>query len=219
MKVKYFFGSILIIIGILLLLQQTGLIYLGNIWDFWPLLIIGYGITHLAKNRHSLTSGLIIIIVGVVFQVNQFGWMDFWDLFLPLLLVIIGLSMIFKKSFFPKNNEQTNLELNVSAVFSSIKETIVNNNFRGGSVSTVFGSVKLDLRSAVISADGAKLDINVAFGGVVLFVPPNWEIIIIGSPIFGDIKNKSYPVYDLNMIKPKMVLNCSVAFGGVEIKS
>ncbi len=219
MKGKYFFGLALILIGVLLLIQQTGIIYLGNIWDFWPLLIITFGIMHLANNRHSLTTGLIIIAIGTVFQVDQFGWIDFWDLMLPLLLVIIGLSMILKKTFEPQTNDEIGEELKISVAFSGVKETIMNSNFKGGSISAAFGGVEVDLRKATISPQGATIDINVAFGGVEIIVPPNWEIVIVGSPIFGDIKNKSYPVYDLNMVKPKMVLNCSVAFGGIEIKS
>ena len=219
MKGKYIFGAGLIIFGVLMMIQQFGFIHIGNIWDYWPLLIIGAGVVHLSNNRHSIITGLSIISIGTVFQLDQFGWIDFWDIFLPLLLVIIGLSMIIKKSKKPEIDEQIGENLKVSVAFSGVKETISNRNFKGGTISVAFGGAEIDLRGANISQDGAQIELNVAFGGVELYVPPNWEIIIIGTPIFGDIKNKSYPIYDLNMIKPKLVLNSSVAFGGVEIKS
>ncbi len=219
MKGKYFFGVALIIFGILMMIQQFGYIQIGSIWDYWPLIIIGVGVFHLSNNRHSILTGLTIVSIGVVFQLDQFGFVNFWEIFLPLLLVIIGLSMILKKSKKSNLEEKVGENLKVSVAFSGVKETITNRNFKGGTISVAFGGAEIDLRGAMIAEEGAQIELNVAFGGVDLYVPPNWEIIIIGTPIFGGIENKSYPIYDLNMIKPKVVLNCSVAFGGVEIKS
>ncbi len=46
-----FFGSLLIILGILMLLDRMGIIH-GDLWNyFWPILVIALGVSIIFKDR------------------------------------------------------------------------------------------------------------------------------------------------------------------------
>ena len=46
-----FFGFLILLIGVLLLLNRLGIIY-GDFWDyFWPVLLVALGLSMIFKNR------------------------------------------------------------------------------------------------------------------------------------------------------------------------
>jgi hypothetical protein len=90
-------GLILLSIGGLFLLQNMGVVHAGRIWDYWPMLLVWTGLAKLLAPRRPgrFAGGLVILAVGVFFQLDRFGvvWVrarDFW----PALLVVAGLALI-----------------------------------------------------------------------------------------------------------------------------
>ena len=110
---KFFGGLMLIAIGVIFLLQQTGVISvdLGYIFShFWPLILIAVGLNGLfVRRRYEQNWGfpqlwsLIIIALGLIFLNNNFGWipnLDFGDLIrfaIPVILIAVGLNMLFRR--------------------------------------------------------------------------------------------------------------------------
>lgn len=89
-------GVILIALGVLIFLHNTGLWGFG---DSWPLLLIVVAGTTLIQRVKDL-GGWILMVVGIVFLLTGTLKVDMQVLgqyILPLLLVALGVSMIWKK--------------------------------------------------------------------------------------------------------------------------
>ena len=92
-------GSLLILAGIALMLENQDIISVGPVWRYWPLLVIGLGIAKLfrADTREEQGSGLWILIIGLWFLVSVFR---FWGLSFhetwPAIFIAFGVSMLWK---------------------------------------------------------------------------------------------------------------------------
>lgn len=240
MNPRYILGIALIFFAILLLLTNLHIIPFGIseiIGSLWPLFIIAIGANILAKGKkNSFLPGSVMVLIGVIFlleELNIFPW-DFWELFWPMLLILIGAYFIFGKnkkpnqsrfnfenSFgsdpnlqndnpdfvaFGSNSDTSNGDvLNINAVFAGTDRRIMSQNFKGGKVVTMFGGVKLDLREAIL-AEVNELEIVCLFGGIELFVPNNWKIEASGNPVFGGFEDKTrYIVYAENSLNKPSV--------------
>ena len=77
MKTKHiFWGLLFVSIGILILLKDIGLLYidLSNIWRFWPVVIILWGISYFTKNQ--IVKGFIAGISGLILAVTLFAFFN-----------------------------------------------------------------------------------------------------------------------------------------------
>lgn len=227
MKGKIFFGIILILVGLGILLEQFGLWDFWNIiWMWWPVILIVIGAWQLVTNPASKTSGLILVLVGIFFQLRKLDVINvslikfFW----PVLIIVIGTSFILSGNGINvkdkyKGKETSEDVIDKFVIFSGLNARNYSTNFRGGSLIAAFGGMDIDLRDANISSEGARLDVTVAFGGIDLIVPDNWKVIVKGVPIFGGWSNKTR-VNDYSAVDgPVLIVKCFVAFGGIEIKT
>ena len=108
--------------------------------------------------------------------------------------------------------------LHSQALFCGIQKRVLSKNFYGGKISTYFGGTDIDLSQADIS-ETAYLDVDVAFGGVKLIVPPHWDLKIDVTNMFAGIEDKRmYPQATADPTKV-MVIKGTIIFGGLEIKS
>lgn len=114
-------------------------------------------------------------------------------------------------------NDSSDL-VNAQALFTGIERRILSKNFKGGKTSAIFGGTEIDLSQADL-AEGAMLNVEVAFGGVKLIVPSHWELQINVSNVFAGVEDKR--TYSQVPVDPTKVLKIygSVIFGGLEIKS
>ena len=77
MKTKHiFWGLLFVSIGILILLKNLGFLYidLSNIWKFWPLVIILWGISYFTKN--SIVKASIAGIAALILAVTLFAFFN-----------------------------------------------------------------------------------------------------------------------------------------------
>jgi hypothetical protein len=92
-------GGILILLGGIYLLDSLGVVYAGDITRYWPLILIGIGITKLSQARFpsQRTGGLIFVAIGAVLLLYTLhvGWFRGRDL-LPILLLLIGGGLIWQ---------------------------------------------------------------------------------------------------------------------------
>jgi predicted membrane protein len=108
--------------------------------------------------------------------------------------------------------------INAQALFCGINRRVLSKNFKGGKTSAIFGGTEIDLTQADLS-EVASLNVEVAFGGVKLIVPPHWDLQINVSNVFAGIEDKR--MYPNSPTDPNKVLKIygSIIFGGLEIKS
>jgi hypothetical protein len=92
-------GSILVLAGGTLLLENLGVIDIGSVWHFWPLILIGLGITRIteATSRREQGVGLWLLLLGLWFTVSilNIGGLTFSDIW-PAIFIALGVSMLWK---------------------------------------------------------------------------------------------------------------------------
>ena len=94
------FGLGIVAIGILFLLQNLGFFYIGQIWQFWPVLLIGMGLSHVLASYDSgrRVWGIFLAGIGVVFLLSNMGLLPphVWNYIWPLGLVFWGAAMLLR---------------------------------------------------------------------------------------------------------------------------
>ncbi len=219
---RFFWGVLLLLVGLLFLADTTGFFrYVNfNAWyiigTFWPLILVFLGIRVLLNN--NITAATVLIVLGLVFLLtNLFNW-NFFALLWPLLIIAIGLSILFKKESPRVNSGSVYSEedvVNETIVFWGVDKVVSSKNFKGGEIDVAFGGCKLDLRDAKISKDGARLNVNAAFGGVEILVPKNCRVVTNGTGFLGGWSPQVKPS---EVTEPVLEITGVAAFGGVEIK-
>ncbi len=213
-----FLGALFIFLGVLWGGNSFG------IWDvdlffrgWWTLFLIIPPIFGMIQ--HGVKSfDLVVLFIGLVFLFSSqgvFSWGTVSKLFLPALLIIIGLLVIFsifRRKAVPGIDREAMAHL--SAVFSGVKHDFINETYAGGRVEAIFGSVDLDLRNAVIEED-IYMEVNAVFGGVKIFFPPNVKVIADKNAVFGGVSDKTVTNSAVNT--PQVHVKCSAVFGGVEL--
>jgi predicted membrane protein len=223
-KTKIFIGSLLLLLGVTVLLNNTGLllpysISANRLWDFfWPILFLGVGVTLIFDK--NFTPGVIFSVIGLaIFASRLLSW-SFWSTFWPLILIFIGLSILLRREKKVSINDAASVseedKIDDTVLFWGVDKKVTSKNFKGGEINTVFGGYKLDLRKAKISKDDAILNVNCAFGGVEILVPDDCRVVTNGTGILGGwVPN--IPATEAE--KPVLTIQGVAAFGGVEIKS
>lgn len=149
-----------------------------------------------------------------------------WPIIGIAVLLTIGFSLIFKtrRPKFDNNNyhgpvvENASDDecINLNAKFNGINQYIHSQNLKQVNVTCHFGAVELYFDNAMLSPDGASLNLDVAFGGVDIFVPKDWKVINYAQASFGgvDMRKNNQAIDGA----PTLYINGKVAFGGVDIK-
>ena len=183
---KSLFGILIILIGI---------IFLGNnleIWNidiffkgWWTLFIIVPSIKGLLKKEY-ITS-LLGITIGVLLLLssnNVIEWTLVGKIFLPMVIIMVGVSMLFKSKTIIRDKEKDIYY----GIFSGTEEKITKLNKNLTCIS-IFGGVDLDLRNAKIEKD-VKIECISIFGGTDIHLPSNIIVKSSGIPVFGGFENK-----------------------------
>ena len=92
---KAVWGIFLIALGVLFLLERSGMWGFAGIGAWWPLILVVIGITHLSERR--VGSALTMILLGAWFLAVTSGWMGLtygnsWS----LVLVAVGVGIVVK---------------------------------------------------------------------------------------------------------------------------
>lgn len=224
-KTNIIWGIILIIVGILLGGNALNLFKIDIFFAGWWTLFIIVPCFIGFFNEKDKTGNLIGFIIGVLLLLAAQKILSFdivWKLFIPVILVIIGLSMLFKEKVSKKVNEEIkklNSKMNpdegYAAIFSSQDLNFDKEEFKGTNLNAVFGGIKLDLREAVIKSD-VVINASAIFGGIDIYIPKNVNIKIKPTALFGGVSSRKNGNKEDG--KYTIYINATCTFGGVEIK-
>lgn len=224
---KFLWGAILIILGVYSAASRLwGLDF--NIWSWWSLIILLPCVSSLFTEGPRF-GNLFGIGVGLIFLPPIHGIVDFGTvrmLFLPVILILCGISLIFKeplqkniakiKKEKPKPSQFTSSQIEYSAIFSAQNVRYPNEVFEGADLDAIFGGIELDLRNAVVTKD-ILVKCTAVFGGIEIWMPSNVNVKVTSIPIFGGASNKcNNAMYQPDA--PTIYVDATCMFGGVEVK-
>ena len=91
------FGVILIGLGALFVLQNMGMVYAGEIGSWWPIVLVGFGVSSLIapKDAGDAAAGAAMTGLGGFFLLRKFDVID-WSLrdAWPVFLIFAGVALI-----------------------------------------------------------------------------------------------------------------------------
>lgn len=211
-------GIILIVVGVWFGLYATGVVKVNLLFDgWWTLFIIVPSFLGLFDGD-GRTGSLIGLFVGVLLLLSCQDVLNFdivLKLIVPCVLIVTGLTFIFKGKIKIKNIENVKAvgETNYNATFSGQNLDFSKEEFTGTKLDAVFGGIKCDLRNAIIN-DDVVIEASAIFGGITILVPKDVNVKITSTSIFGGVDGKS------KMDKPgkTIYVNATCLFGGVEVK-
>ncbi len=208
-------GVCIVAVGALLLLDTLHITD-GALGTWWPLLLIVIGVVTLANDIRNYLWGLALIAGGVLFQLRALDILSVnpWEFFWPVVIILAGFSVIANRSSRPKISKSESED--ASAIFGAVDQVNTSADYKGGSVTAVFGAVKIDLRKAVIKKE-ATLQVFAFCGGVELIVPENVVVKSQANSILGGIDSKQSAVATKDA--PVLYITGPLVMGGVEIKA
>jgi predicted membrane protein len=89
--------------------------------------------------------------------------------------------------------------------------------FRGADLSAVLGGVKLDLTSARMEGDNARIEVFAFCGGIEIHVPPDWTVTSKVATLLGGFTDKRRPTTTLPT--KTLILDGFAVMGGIEVKN
>ncbi len=212
-KRNLFWGILLIVVGILFLGRNM------DWWDFsiffdgwWTLFLIVPSVISLVR-REGIGTSFLILALGVLMLLacqDVIEWSTIWKIFVPLIIIVIGLSIIFANRKVKGKEIKANAKEYV-AIFSGVDEVInkIESDFK---ITSIFGGVELDMRDVKLDSD-LVIDCFTLFGGIDIKLPKDVKVEVNGLPIFGGVENK----YRNHDAKVTVYINHTTIFGGVDL--
>ncbi|HTO17220.1 MAG TPA: LiaF domain-containing protein [Edaphocola sp.] len=244
---KKVWGIIIIIIGFYLLLKTiipNNFPFLNHFISFPILMIIG-GIILGSRRRFQMGGWVFLTGAGVFLFISRLDH-SFTTYLFPITLIIVGIYIINNnkekkkrilkeeiKALPPPSGEQkeqqthftqtdysyidTSETININNILGGDKRNVLSKDFRGGSISSVFGSVEIDMRSAGLVQD-IQININLVFGSIEFLFPANWQIINETTTLLGSVEDRRRVINTDGNLK-KVYITGLVLFGSIDIKN
>ncbi|HWK49677.1 MAG TPA: LiaF domain-containing protein, partial [Steroidobacter sp.] len=93
----------------------------------------------------------------------------------------------------------------------------VSRPFRGADLNAIMGGIKLDLSSARMEGDNAIIEVFAFWGGVEIYVPPDWTVTSEVTTLLAGFIDKRRPT---SVVPTKhLIIKGMVVMAGVEIKN
>jgi len=196
-------GLLLIIVGSWLLLNTLGIVSL-QVWEFlWPLILVVIGARIMMRSGRMRSK-----------YRNEPPNLDQGS--------IPAQPYNPSQSYSPAAPPNAAAAANASdhaAVFSvlgSCRRRWGKAVFRSADAVCVMGGFELDLRDALMGAEGsAQIELFVIMGGLHILIPQNWTVISNVVPILGGIDDKTRT--NTSSATQQLILRGTVLMGGVEI--
>jgi len=227
-------GMLVIVVGLLFLLDNLDILDLHDAVAFWPLVFIFAGVAKLLDT--STPSGYLIglagIGIGTVMILNRLGIIYFtWRMAWPLFLIGAGGVLVYRamngkrmtvhgmvddkmgEGLAPGDDAQ---KIDVTAILGGFDRRVHSQDFRGGEVTAVMGGAVLDMRGASIAAGEAVINVFAFWGGVTIKCPPDWTVVLQGTPIMGGFDEKTVAPPDASK---RLVIRGYAIMGGVEVRN
>ncbi|GLH66687.1 LiaF transmembrane domain-containing protein [Geothrix edaphica] len=221
---KLVVGVAIIVAGLVLTLDNLGLIQAHTIFKLWPLVLVAMGVAKIRQDRGgSSMGGWFLVLGGAFLLLFTFGHGHLADALGPMLVVAVGILIVVKalkqNRGVPPELARSEDFLQGTAIFGGFKRRISTQSFKGGELTAIFGGYEVDLRQAVLENGQARIDVFVLFGGGEIRVPEGWEISNRATAIAGALNDSTHHGPASLESRPRLVVTGLILFGGTEVKS
>ncbi len=228
---KLFLGLSIAVIGVLWILNVTGVIGFDIFFrGWWTLLIILPCTAHLiAHPNWGSFSGIALGAVLLLQAQGYIDWSVFWKLCLAIIFIAFGLVLIFSRGGCPEwwNRHYANGEfstisrdgkdvLKITSAFGEQNHRVEAEEFDGADIEASFGSVRLDLRDAIFNED-VEIRVKASFAGVGIYVPKDINVEVRSNSTFGGVNNKTADRFRQQTASHTIHLIAECSFAGVEV--
>ena len=209
-------GGALIVVGVLLLLDQMGIVS----FDFWALVFGVFGLLRLiqASDVTGRLWGVLLMAVGAAFELAHLGYVNIhlnktW----PVFVIAAGLILIWRAYHKPVDTGgDLSPHLNLFSILGGGEYRIRAKNFRGGDLVAFMGGFDVDLRDADMEANQAVITVNCLMGGGVIRVPENWAVSMRVAAFMG---GQSLKAREGAQVTKTLVVKGIAIMGGVEVRN
>jgi len=217
-------GLLVIGMGVLFLLDNLDILDFRHAIGFWPLAFIGAGVIVLFGDgpRSGSYTGAVLIGVGVLMILGRLGFLYIsWAMTWPLVMIALG-GLILFRTLGPGRvvrpcavDGSPDQVVDVVAILGGVERRITTPDFRGGEITAVMGGCALDLRESSILKE-AVLNVFTIWGGINIKVPPDWTVVLNGTPVMGGFSEKTISAPNGDK---RLVITGYAVMGGVEVRN
>jgi predicted membrane protein len=221
---KLVLGVAIIVAGLVLTLDNLGLIEAHTVFKLWPLVLVAMGIAKLRQEGSGGgMGGWFLVLGGTFLLLFTFARGHLAEALAPMLVVAVGILIVTKalkqNRGVPPELARSGDFLQGTAIFGGFKRRIQTQAFKGGELTAIFGGFEVDLRQAALESGQARIDVFVLFGGGEIRVPEGWEISNRATAIFGALNDNTHHGPSTTEGRPCLVVTGLILFGGTEVKS
>jgi len=242
---RFYFGVILIAVGVILILERLNMIpeSMADMLISWQMLLVGIGVLSLIGGNR--TAGTILIVIGGTFMIPELITIphEIRRIYWPLILVAIGVAILMRQrdhqklekgndpiTTVPTDNSSGPSGSSYSAnsfntfddfvIFGGREIFVTSQALIGGKATSIFGGIEFDLRKASLQPGGAVIDCVSVFGGCGFKIPMDWNVRNEVTTIFGAFTDKRGETYSDRYFDPSktLVIKGVSIFGGIEVK-
>lgn len=239
------FALILIIAGALLFLDNLGLLPVHDIRAWWPIWMVVWGVSILDRRKSPVATvwALALVVCGTLLILGNLHILHVTaGVIWPVILIALGITMLVRPmpmhpmqfQDWPERFRARHLrpagpqksfgdnQLNEALVFGSLNRRLETQQFQGGKVDVVFGSIELDLSGAAVSSRERQVSIeaNAVFGGIEIRVPRTWKIVLKSTAVFGGCNDQTVPPRPEPGFEPvTLIVTGGAVFGGISIRN
>jgi predicted membrane protein len=221
---KLVVGVAIIVAGLVLTLDNLGLIEAHTIFKLWPLVLVVMGIAKLRQEGGGGgMGGWFLVLGGCFLLLFTFARGHVAEALAPMLVVAVGILIVTKAlkqhRGIPPELARSEDFLQGTAIFGGFKRRVLTQAFKGGELTAIFGGYEVDLRQAALDSGQARIDVFVMFGGGEIRVPDGWEISNRATAMFGALNDSTHHGPSPAEGRPRLVITGLILFGGTEVKS
>lgn len=207
-------GLAIMLAGLVLALDSLGIMDGTFVFRYWPLALVAVGVVKLLSPSRG-SAGIVWIVAGVGFLLVSLGRMSFVGIW-AMVIFFVGANIVWR-ALRPVPAAPASTSVVDVVQFLGGNKTVVSGEFRGGQAMAVMGGAEIDLNRAELPEGGdAVLDTFAFWGGVVVYVPDEWQVISRGNAFLGGFVNNARPAPGAAR---RLVVTGTAIMGGVEIKN
>ncbi|MCK9221026.1 MAG: LiaF-related protein [Limnochordia bacterium] len=223
-------GLAVIGLGIVLLLSNFDLLSVGPGYVFntyWPVLLMVWGfvaiIEVLMHRRQGIFFPLLVFAVGGLILGNKLQWWNvgfnrFWDLFWPVVIILIGWSFLRQGAGVMGRGR---LAVWNTSEFAKEGWELSSDHFLA-----FMGGITIDLTKAKIPEGTTTLRLTAVMGGIDVIVPDGLDMACSGSAVLGGVDflgEDTGGLYATRTMQkgesgpPRILFACNAVMGGISI--